>query len=283
MAIGLSIVVGPYLGSSNVLYNSIIGNIPVVLKGFIISTLLIIVISKADAHANSSGMILLKNLSTSRIRECIGDLSLARICTCIVVVLGVYVASLNLPIVKTIIFIETVWGVLIGIPIIASLLLQYGNSRVFWRYLCVTIPLFIGYCFYSDFNWFLLLFILTSALIFFLISLMTERRLQVTLSKIYKSCFDVFNVVRFQNFGLRNLVEFSSKRVGIIGADYFTFVVFFGVNYTIPVILSVYSMEHIMAVVLLRIISVVLCFILMAKNWWPVTCKKYFPLYWHLF
>jgi signal transduction histidine kinase len=43
-----------------------------------------------------------------------------------------------------------------------------------------------------------------------------------------------------------------------------------------------FTKENVTQVLLLRILAVILCLILLIKPIWPVYCKKYFNLYWHL-
>lgn len=76
------------------------------------------------------------------------------------------------------------------------------------------------------------------------------------------------------------LAKISEKRVDEFGARYIAFGIFSSVNYLIPMYMwSIHS--NLASVYTVRIVSIILCFMLVVSDSWYDNYKKYRPLFWH--
>ena len=76
------------------------------------------------------------------------------------------------------------------------------------------------------------------------------------------------------------LAKISEKRVDDFGAKYIAFGAFSLVNYLIPMYMwSTHSNAPLVYTV--RIISIILCFMLVVSDSWYEDYRKYRPLFWH--
>lgn len=78
---------------------------------------------------------------------------------------------------------------------------------------------------------------------------------------------------------INKLAELAQQRVNRFGAQYYTLAIFGLINYPIALFYEL-LVEHTFSSAILRLISTILCFILLFHNRWPEKLKKYLPLYW---
>ncbi|MCT4635069.1 MAG: hypothetical protein N4A31_02320, partial [Rickettsiales bacterium] len=79
---------------------------------------------------------------------------------------------------------------------------------------------------------------------------------------------------------LNKLIKISANQVQKYGAQYYTFAIFGIINYPLAYIYEVYA--NIPEGSLLRVLSGILCFILLLKNKWPNILQKFLPIYWYI-
>jgi Na+/proline symporter len=138
-----SLVLIPNISAKEALFSTVLTSLPPIIKGFTITSIIAIVMCKADAHLNSSGIILANNLLPNRIRKMFTDLTTIRWCTFIIGLTALSLALMDFAIIKIIVFIESLWGLCIGLPLIAGIIGFKVNKRLFWLYINAIIPLFI--------------------------------------------------------------------------------------------------------------------------------------------
>ncbi len=283
-SMAFSIIVSyPNVDAKDVLYIAILKNVSSGVMGLIVTSILAIIMCKADAHLNSSSIILTKNIIYPQDSENEATVNVVRIMTVIIGLCALFIASLNLSIIKIIVFVEALWGITIGLPLIISLFkIQYSQAQ-FWTYVIATGPAFLIYYLTNNSYSTPLAGVAVSSIMALAIFLgnknFKEKKWDVSLY--LRSIRE--NIINLGNYlpSLEGIRKFSEKHVEKIGADYFMFGVFFGMNYTIPVLMWSSDSNHLLISFVLRGVAIVMCFILLIKNFWPNSLQKYFPLYWH--
>lgn len=106
----------------NVLYEAIFKVTTSGRLGIIVTSILAVIMCKADAHLNSSGIILARHiiLSNGKASSNISMLNIVRASTIAIGVVSLILASMNFSIIKIIVFIEALWGITIGLPLIKT-------------------------------------------------------------------------------------------------------------------------------------------------------------------
>ncbi len=276
--VGLSLLVTmPSINHNDSLVTTL-STLPTGLKGMIIISILAIVMGKTDAHINSSGIIVTNNLLPKHIKLKYGELKSIRFVTLAVGIIAILISSLNLSVINVIVFIELFWSIFIGIPLIAGILRVNIKSKQFWTYCLIVLPIVLIIFLFTKFYHATVLSILIGIVVFTLLNLLSYREISN-----FENKFQLFSRViqilprislfkEFKSFIIREKVN--------IGDNYFTFAIFFFITYTVPYFIWDYSGSNI--VIYLRILSLLLCFILLIKNFWPPSCKKYFYIYWYL-
>lgn len=79
---------------------------------------------------------------------------------------------------------------------------------------------------------------------------------------------------------LDQIIKISNNKVQKYGAQYYTFAIFGIINYPLSYIYEVYTDYPEGS--WLRILSGILCFILLLKDKWPKDFQKFLPIYWYL-
>lgn len=79
---------------------------------------------------------------------------------------------------------------------------------------------------------------------------------------------------------LDQIIKLSNDKVQKYGAQYYTFAIFGIINYPLSYIYEVYTNSPEES--WLRILSGILCFILLLKDKWPKKLQKFLPIYWYL-
>lgn len=286
--IGLAtFVLIPNINSKYVLVTSIVTMLPNILKSFTLVAAFIIIICKIDSHVNSIGFIAINNFLPKKLITKFSDIFLFRVFTILACFLAALVALSNVSIFKITIFSELILGIFIGIPLIAKLFKFKIAAANYWKYNVVnTLVLLIAYIFLQFSYLVPPLVIILSILIYTLIYKNQKKDILDYTND---------NVIHTLRFSLKHILLsikkfiptldkmriYSKQRVDMIGADYFTFGIYFSVNYSISYFMWEYQTEVSNLAVLIRLFSGVLCLFLLLKNLWPEKLKKYFPLYWH--
>ncbi len=79
-----------------------------------------------------------------------------------------------------------------------------------------------------------------------------------------------------------NIVQYSSNKVQVFGADYLVYGLFCCFNYMIPYFMSDYYKIDTFSIALsFRVIAGFLCIGLLLREYWPVSFYRFFPVYWH--
>lgn len=284
-AIALSVIVNNIqMNAQNALYEVIFNVTAAGGLGLIVTSLLAVVICKADAHLNSSSIILTKNiLNLSNTKYKVSTLNKVRGSTIALGIAGIIIAFLDFSIIKMIVLIETLWGISIGIPLLISIMGVKQKKQQFLWYTVIILPfLFVFYIYDHSYSTPLVVTAI-GAYIFLIIHTYFNQKNHIPKWHFFiKSLIRkmIKNIYHFRP-SFKRLCAFSSKHVEKVGADYFTFSVFFGLNYTIPVFMWSGTQGYFVMSVMLRGIAVILCFVLLMKNFWPAKCTKYFPVFWH--
>ena len=262
-----------YKGYSFISYVNI--SLPYVLKGFILATIIILLICKLDAHLNSASIIFSKNLIKNPFS--ISDLLYIRIITILMGVFIVIISLFNKSIINLTIFMEAFWGCSIGIPLLATLLRLKISFKGLIKYLIFNLitSLFLWsyYTYYTP-----LLMTAINGCIY--ISLYFFKTFDI--SDIKKNTGNVFKKIAVSLLNLKNIYKYSNNRVDIVEADYWNFSLFYCISCTIPYFLLDFDYNEIIIISSLRSISILLCLILVSKPLWPKTIERFFSLYWHL-
>ena len=262
-------------------FSTITNSLPPILQGFTIATILIIVMCKADAHLNSSGIILTKNI-LSNINTSFNNLKTVRFSTFSIGILATCIALSNYSVISTIVFIESLWSACIGLPLIVGILGFKVSPNLFKKYLMGIIPLF--FILHINFSYYIPLLATVGGIIIFsslyLLSIhqyVDEHTKPIKLFLPKKLLASIRNNLPT----IDKILKYSTDRVSQVGADYFAFSVFFCVNYTFPYFMWDFTQQNVYHVLILRVIVIILCLVLLLKSFWPTSIKKYFPLYWH--
>mgnify|MGYP005840326117 CR=1 FL=1 len=284
-AIALAIIFNNLqINAQDVLYTAIFKIASSGSLGLIVTSLLAVVICKADAHLNSSGIILTKNIIPSNDKDHkVSTLNKVRGSTIAIGLLGIIIAYLDFSIIKIIVFIETLWGISIGIPLLVSIMGIKQKQQQFWCYITFILPIFIGFYIYNNSYSTSFIVSVTGAYIFLIIHTYFNQKNHMLKWHFFIKSFlqnAIKNICSYRH-SFSKLSDFSTKHVERGGADYFTFSIFFGLNYTIPVFMWGSAKEYLIISVILRGIAIILCFILLMKSFWPTRTRRYFPLFWH--
>ncbi|AIL64605.1 CAI-1 autoinducer sensor kinase/phosphatase CqsS [Rickettsiales bacterium Ac37b] len=82
-------------------------------------------------------------------------------------------------------------------------------------------------------------------------------------------------------FGNINLITLSQSIVKKYGASYHTFALFGVINYPLTYLYEAYFIKNTEGLIL-RLVSTLLCFILLLNKYWPKKLKAFLPLYWYM-
>lgn len=262
-------------------FSTITDSLPPILQGFTIATILIIVMCKADAHLNSSGIILTKNI-LSNTNSSFNNLKTVRYSTFTIGILAACIALSNYSVISIIVFIESLWSACIGLPLIMGTLGLRVTHNLLKKYLMRIIPIFfllhIHFSYYTP-----LLTTVVGIIIFSFLYLFNIHKHAARQHKPNKLFLTKKLLASIGNNlpTIDKMLKYSTDRVTQVGADYFAFSVFFCVNYTFPYFMWDFTQQNIYHVLILRVIVIILCLVLLLKSFWPAEIKKYFPLYWH--
>lgn len=261
---------------SNTILLAVINLLPPILLGFAIITIMATVMCKADAHLNSMSLIVLTNLPFPKFISRLGELNAARCITSLTGSIALFIAMLDISIINIIIFIESLWSISIGVPLIAGIMRIQLSRQQFHLYLAIILPLFVlmlnfGIAYYTP----LILLIISISCI--LAVKKVSRKL--TLLHVHSK---VISYISSCSLLYKRAIFSASERMKEEGGDYFVFSIFFCINYTVPYFMWDYSNPDTLYVsILLRIIAGLLCLGLLLKNFWPKQIIAYFPLYWY--
>jgi signal transduction histidine kinase len=287
IAIALSaLVLTPNLGTKDALLSTITLILPPVIKGFVFVTLIAVLICKADAYLNSSGIIFAQNLLPTSIRTKFGDLTTIRFCTFTISLFAISLALKDFSIAQVIILSESLWGICIGLPIIVGILGLKVNKHIFWLYIYIMLPTFIliNLLFTECYAAFIILSI--SVIVFFLLYYyyVGKNRYKniFTFKKIYHLLLRYKQRLTIARPSLSALLRYSTQSVNNVGADFYMFGIFF-CSIFIPFAMWDFSQpEFLYTTLTLRVTVALLCLLLLLKEAWPLSLQKYFPLYWHI-
>lgn len=287
IAIALSVLIlMPDINPKDALFSSIISTLPPIIKGFTIISVIAIVLCKADAHLNSSGIILANNLLPARVKTIFGDLRTIKVCTFMIGLIAISIALADFAVIKVIILIESLWGVCIGLPLIAGILGLKVNSRLFWLYIYSIVPIFIlinifisGY--YKPLA-LLIIGIIEFSLLYYNCIYKNEYTKILGFKKIYFYILHYMRIFIAHLPSLKFLLRYSTKSVEDMGADYYVFGIFFCAIFSFPFFMWDISQPKFTYIILtIRITIALLCLFLLLKDFWPQKLHKYFPIYWH--
>ncbi|AIL65262.1 Sensor histidine kinase [Rickettsiales bacterium Ac37b] len=80
-------------------------------------------------------------------------------------------------------------------------------------------------------------------------------------------------------FWIKALANIAENRVKKYGASYYTFSIVGLINFPIAIIYEIYTKSYLTGIII-RIISLILCLVLLFHKQWPYKLKFYLPLYW---
>ena len=256
--------------------------LPPVLQGFTVTTVLVIVMCKADAHLNSSGLIMTKNILNKF--NIFNNLATIRLSTFFIGVISSSIAIMDYSIINVIVFIESIWSCYIGIPLITGILGFKVSYRILQKYVYFISPPFILSCLFFSY---LTPLITTTVGIFIFGTLYITQK--------YKSFAQIkIKLIRYLNtktstlfiqklkYLVKYILTYSSKAVEQNGADYFAFSIFFCITYTFPYFMWDFTQQNIWLILSLRILVIILCLLLLLKPYWPKNLHNIFPHYWHI-
>jgi len=250
----------------------IIAACPSILRGFALVTVFVMILSKTDAHLNSASIIAARSClrihNNSSVRYMIASIGIISCC----------IAVTNIYVIDIIIFIEAIWSVFVGLPLLAGLFGFTLQRYSFFLYVLMVIPAGIFYIFFSLHNASLLMIAL-AVVIFLLLYRHDNNGSKLAFSfKISSS-----NLLPKIKHATSYLYRFCAKILSSSAdADYFAFSVFFSVIYTFTFFMWDFTKQELSQIIFLRILVIILCFFLLIKPLWPKRYLKYFSLYWHL-
>ena len=254
--------------------------LPPVLKGFTLVTIFIIILGKIDAHLNSSGMIFVRSLISNY--HGMYTLRYIRFATVLIGCIASFIAILQFPIVNIIVFIETLWSAVVGVPLLAGLLGIQLSNRDIGYYLIFALFLCCIYKFFHIYSASLVIIVLSVCTFttLYLLRFRYQKLYNYGLLSLISLFFDKcrFYIKKFINYIYIHINQDKPKH---INADYFAFSLFFCINYTFLFFMWDFTKEDVTQVLLLRVLSIILCLLLIIKPLWPVYCEKYFNLYWN--
>ena len=225
------------------------------LRGFALVTVFVMILSKTDAHLNSAAIIATRSClqlhNNSSVRYMIAAIGIISCC----------IAVTNIYVIDIIIFIEAIWSVFVGLPLIAGLFGFTLKKKSFFLYALMIIPAGIFYIFFSLHNASLLMIAL--ALMIFLLLYRHDNNA----SKLaFSFKLNQNNLLLRIRHTASYLYRFCAKILSSSDdADYFAFSVFFSVIYTFTFFMWDFTKQELSQIILLRILVIILCFFLLIK------------------
>lgn len=274
------------INNENILIYFVLNQMPNFLISITIFSILMFIIVKTDTHLNSIGLIATKNLfkfNTKIVSEkflCCFSMFIANTLAFTIIVKmidGFYVTIIS----------QLFLSIFIGIPLIFAIF-DFRTSKTGLIIYTILNVLAIPVVFNSSNWWKTTFFLLLFNIIFFLfINHLEQKHFRILNRKtFFPSLYRKFTKIPFYFYSVlpnfRNLLHYSSSKVEAYGADYFSFGIYFAVNYSIPYFSWEYEPETSNLEIIIRLISAFLCLILMLKKYWPEKISYLFPFYWHL-
>ena len=256
--------------------------LPPVLQGLTVTTILIIVMCKTDAHLNSSGLIVTKNILNKF--SIFNNLATIRLSTFFIGAISCAIAIMDYSIINVIVFIESIWSCYIGIPLIAGILGLRVSDRIMQKYIYYISPPFILSCLFFSY----LTPLITTTIGIFMFGMLCTTQKYKNFTQIKIKLTSYFNaetytlLIKNLKYLVKYILAYSSKAVEHNGADYFAFSIFFCITYTFPYFMWDFTQQNIWLILSLRVLVIVLCLLLLLKPYWPKNTHTLFPHYWHI-
>ena len=181
------------------------------------------------------------------------------------------IAVTNIYVIDIIIFIEAIWSVFVGLPLIAGLFITL-KKKSFFLYVLMIIPASIFYIFFPLHNASLLM--IAFALVIFLLLYRHDNN---TNKLAFSFKVNPSNLLPEIRQATSYLYRFCTKILSSSeDADYFAFSVFFSVIYTFTFFMWDFTKQELSR--LFFILVIILCFFLLIKPLWPKDIKIFLPV-----
>jgi SSS family solute:Na+ symporter len=142
----------------NIIDTSVNKFFPPVLKGITISGLLAVIMSTADSHLNASAVLMVNNIL--KIRSSI--LIYAKITSFLLGIISLLIALLNLNIIKMIVFLELLYALGIGLPLILAMFNKKLQPGLFYTiFICSFVLVTFFYLLKSEVNFYTPVLVIT--------------------------------------------------------------------------------------------------------------------------
>ena len=268
-----------------VLNMSILNVLPTVIKGLTISGIFAVIMSTADSNINTAGILLSHNVLMKHFPK-VNEVALMKVTSFASGMLAISIALLKLNIIRSIMDLELIWGLMIGIPTMIGIMNINRFKNLFWYCTLITVVSFAAYYLFS---YTVSMVTLTSSLFTLGVMLVySYKKRDVHYSHTRLSFSPPFKKKRDKNRSthtsslLNTLLTSLNKRFEKSEANFRIYGVFCCFNYIVPYFMWGYEkINNINVIITLRFISGVVCVLLLLKDYWPKKALRYFSLYWY--
>ncbi len=289
--IGLAtLVVYPYIDSQNV-FNHVVNNLPVGIKGLVWAASLAVIMAAADSFLQAAGVSLTHDLIKPLLERrsiVINELKVVQYTTLLIGCLAIVVALGIRDLYKIFIYGMDLTALLFTIPLIAGVMGLKTESKSFLVSLLATLAAFFLTNLYLNEEIAIPICVLVNVLSFFGTHYLHHRVFVVV--KRAEGQEHIWNPNRGSlNKKLKtflptpdNLKKYSQEKIDKYGAQPTLFALFIAFSYMVPLFMHSYGVPSIYHWLLgIRGIGALLCVGLMLQPIWPVKLRSYFPVYYH--
>ncbi len=280
-----TLVIYPNLPPEKILNISIINLLPTVLKGLTLSGIFAVIMSTADSNINSAGILLSHNF-LFKLFPNYNELRLMKLTSFLSGVIGVGIALLKLNIIRSIMDLELIWGLSIGIPIMIGVLKIKILPQFFW--FCSLMTSLSMVLYYLSGCTISMVTLSSTFLIFSVVASYQYKQNKHVIKKAFHNLFLKFKNKRQKNLHTKTSSLFSKllilldKKLDKNEANFRVYGVFCCLNYIVPCFMwNYHKINNINTIITLRFVAGIICVFLLLRDYWPQKILKYFSIYWY--
>ena len=280
-----ALVIYPNLPPEKILNISIINLLPTVLKGLTLSGIFAVIMSTADSNINSAGILLSHNFLFKLLPN-VNELRLMKLTSFLSGIIGIGIALLKLNVIRSIMDLELIWGLSIGIPIMIGVLRIKMFPRFFWFCSLMTVLSMLIY--YLSGCTISMVTLSATFLIFLTLSFYGYTQNKHVIKNASYNFFLKLKNKRQKNIH-RKTTSFFSNFLNLLDqkldkneANFRVYGVFCCLNYIVPCFMWDYQkVDNIHTIISLRFIAGIICVLLLLRDYWPQKALRYFSIYWY--
>jgi len=261
--------------------------LPPVIKGLAIAGMLAIIMSTADSFLNTGAILLVHDIIRPVFKKHnISEFKAAKFATLFIGITAIYVAINSSSIIRLMFYAVALWGPIMVFPLAYGIFGIHSSTRAFMHAAALTVITFIIATFLLPADhkyWLSIICTAVNGLSFYIFTrrYASENREMETYDA---PIVTKFNWTRKISDWLKfNIISYINKKVLRHGSSHMVFGIFCCLNYIVPYFMWTQGEPaHYEHMVTIRLISGIMCMALLAENYWPVSLKKYFGMYWYI-